>query len=608
MAMDTRRLASRLALAGALSLASQAAWAEAPPASAPVPPPAIDPTTEAVLQGIDRQWQDKLDDCLSQNEKLPRKLVKPCRKLYAAVARASQVRAEVHAHVFGRIERILWMRAGILRRSEAAASIDSSLRAALPTTWRDLPTVPSLEAQYLLTTLSDPDVRPHQREVVAELAGWRLQVDVCAKPPWLGQAHSPPCGPPWEAWLRQFAQQSPPQWQAWEKAQLRPRLQSTDWTLRYQGVRAWAATKQPLEKDGDVLRVVRSLILHRRLSADLVATFSGLLEPATVRAALYPPDEPGADWGWAKTPLAALPPGVVPIVRGPVPNLTAPELPAAKKAHLLKLYDRLQGIARDCDQAFASLGDAEDRGDTGPAWCHTDQANVARAAGSELAAHLVGAWILAGNEVPQLNLEEDLPVDYISQGERAVRDVCDAADRRVLQSYMAHLLQRHLERAPTLTKAAWLAEQEQLLGWATAIGDVSLCAGGEADAACEQQWLAWLYAASQLDDTNFAQATEAELAVRLRSADGMTAALAILDLQPRVSAGARSTTARLRGVHELAPWVWRNWLLDKSTPSAVLQRLDPPQRVARLAARLYPEDDATLGLQAVDLTGPPSKR
>lgn len=97
-----------------------------------------------------------------------------------------------------------------------------------------------------------------------------------------------PCAPAWLAWLQAFAIKKPEDWQAWEQAQMRPRLQSRDWHQRYLGAKSFVAAKLDQRNDADVLRLQRDLAVDRRSDPAILRAFDHVLAEFGPRSAALP--------------------------------------------------------------------------------------------------------------------------------------------------------------------------------------------------------------------------------------------------------------------------------------------------------------------------------
>lgn len=597
-------------------------WTAASTALGQVPAPVVDEETNRVLSRIDPVWQDKVAACAVSPYELDRKSRKPCAKLLKAVAKAAASRPLVHAHVFGRAELPRWLREAA-KKTDAdsdnlAGTLAHSTRAAL----EDVPTDLNVEAQYLLAGLTNPTAGEWQRAILAGMALARLKVAVCARPAWLNNEETyPRCATEWEAWLRERASQSPEQWQAWLQQQLRPRLRSKDWGQRYLGLKALANRKLPLDGDPDVLRVLRDLITQRELREDLLNACADLFEKSQVRPALYPPDEPTADWTWAVVPLAA--PSSATLAGTPraaaVPAVPEPSVPPADRARFAALQKVLGEALDDCSDAVESAGCDECGPNTGLEWCYTDKAFVDRAAGPVLSAHLIGARILAGGGLPEPRDRENNPMDSVSQSVQILRQLCFAGDRRIVQTYAAHALQRQLGLlAEPLSKGKLtepqLTQVHRAMAWASVAGDVTFCDSTATPPSklCLEQWTGWLYASSQLSDSEFDAAQAREVMARLRSSDSLVVALAVADAERTNGVGTRTEDPDLDPIR-LAEWARRNLLLRRDSSPRAIELVDTAISVRELWRQLYPDvpsptdrvPSRLTGLHPVDLSRPP---
>lgn len=566
--------------------------------------PPIDPETAAVLQKIDAKWQDRLLSCLSPEAKSG-KAPKSCDNLIDDVARAALRQPLVHAHIFGRVEVPVWLRAAGARRAEPAAKLNDALRSGLPAQWQEMLTVLPVEAQYLLATLSRTDLNPQQAELTAQLVQTRLGVGLCFTAPWLKAHEKPTCASVCRSWLQAFAALPLAKWQAWNQSQMRANLRSKDWALRYAGAKAFLAMGLDPNTDADLLRLQRDLAIDPQISQAILSAFGQSLPTFSLRTALYPPHDPHADWSWAMVPLAqgSQVPSPVPMA----PSLKPPAVPLAEVPKFAKLQLRLDRTESQCFDAF----EGHDGPNKGAAWCHAETSQIPLDASPILSAHLLGMNLLRGDDPPDLVRGYTVPKSL-----EVVQNLSEQADLQVLQAYVAYGLQQHLALLATRKQDDWHDTLQKLLGWALRVGDITVCdAEIPAAAACVQRTVDWLDAISLLANDDCAVRIAQELAARLRADDAKVVALALHNLleDVRLRIGARSKLDAVESLRQLAPWVQRNWLLKKdlSPQDAALvdKKLSPFLAHSVLYPQKQPRDllqpSELAQLRAVDLTKPP---
>ena len=594
----------------------------------PVAPPTVDAPTLQSLRKISPHWQADVTRCVTLGDKLRGKMEAVCDRLGRALAAQSETQPAIYAHIFGQIVLPLWLRWAPERAKGPIDAAVENFHKALPYRMRSVDTDLAIEARYLQAAMQDVQADTLQAEFLVQLAGDRLHVDVCSRPPWLKPTQKgPACPPLWQAWLREFAPQLPAQWQQWATGQMRPRLQSVDWHQRYMGAKMFETTRAKQEEDPDIVRLWSDLVLTPKVDAELVSAFDVVLTERSARAVLYPADKPTENWTWAIVPLPKIPEIATNLPETPTAAVLPPTMSPALLGKLAKLEKRIAKNAKDCQDAWDPT---REEPDTRPGTCYAQKTQIAADAGAELCAHVVGKALLAGAAPPAFK-----DGDPGSMVEQVWSNIGEGADLRLLQAYAAYALQQHLASAANQRGANWQSRLDELLHWAADFSDVTICdwRTPASKLACAAVWVQWLHACVVAAPEQHQKAVGQIMRARLQSEVFEQFALGLRDLMNNHSVllheagtlgaalehdeayladpdeervvpwGARQPSPAMVQADQIAIWARRNWLLKKDLPENVGKSLDPDIPAAALRELLYP---ARLdGLEHVDLTKPP---
>lgn len=274
--------------------------------------------------------------------------------------------------------------------------------------------------------------------------------------------------------------------------------------------------------------------------------------------------------------------------------------------------------ARPLDRACAACYDAfegREAPDTGPAWCHSEATQIPTDADAVLAAHLLGERLLEGDVVPDNSRGYGVPKSL-----EVLQHLSGQADLQLLQAYAAYGLQQHLLLLGKQEHDKWRDTLDALTRWAVAVGALTVCdvAPPTATAGCVQRWVSWLHWSSQLSSAEFSHNVAVELALRLRSTEAEVVAMALHNLveDKQLEAGEQPSSPEFNPLHDLVPWVQRNWLLTKDLSAQEAALFNNDLSLQALHAILYPVEQThdllhpsdSTQLHAVDLPQPPPKK